>query len=228
MEGFDGDDDVDTVVVVGHILVMAVVCTAADVGIVHVFDAGRIDAGFHQFRYHVQSLARICIDGQDVEAVRRQGNQFDCDFGDDAQRPFTADDELFQVVAGRAFLEDTAAFDDIASRGDDFQAVDLVAGDAVADGAQAAGIGSQVAADEAAFGAGRVTGIHEADFLGGILQVYRADTGFDGHVHAFFIQFENLVETVHAENQAAADRDGPVGQAGAAAADGNGEVVFVG
>ena len=228
VERFDGDDDVNAVVVVRHVLVMAVVSAAADVGIVHVFDAGRVDAGFHQLRHHVQCLARVRVDGQDVEAVRRQGDELDCDFGDDAQRPFTADDELFQIVAGRAFLEDAAAFDDIPCRRDDFQAVDLVAGDAIADGAQAAGIGGQVAADEAAFGAGRVAGIHETDFFGGVLQVYRADTGFDGHVHAFFIQFDDLVETVHAEDQAAADRDGTVGQAGAAAADGNGEVVFIG
>ena len=46
LEGFDGDDDVNAVVVMGHVLVMAVVGTAADVRVVHVFDTGRIDTGF--------------------------------------------------------------------------------------------------------------------------------------------------------------------------------------
>ena len=85
----------------------------------------------------MQGLARISVDGQDVEAVRRQGNELYRHLGDDAQRSFAADDELFQIVAGRALFEDAAAFDDVSRRGDDFQAVDLVAGDAVADGAKA-------------------------------------------------------------------------------------------
>ena len=137
----------------GHVGILAVVGRIADVGVVHVFDARRVDAGFQQLRHHVQGLFRICVDGQDVDAVRRQGNELDRDLGDDAQGAFAADDELFQVVAGRAFFQDAAAFDDVPCRRDDFQGVDLVARDAVADGAEAAGVGGQVAADEAAFGA---------------------------------------------------------------------------
>ena len=60
------------------------------------------------------------------------------------------------------------------------------------------------------------------------LQVYRTHAGFDGHVHAFFIEFNDFVEPFHTQDQATADGDGAVCQTRAATADGNGEMVFVG
>ena len=59
------------------------------------------------------------------------------------------------------------------------------------------------------------------------MKVDRADAGFDSHVHAVFVQFDDFIEAVHTKDQAAADGNGSVGKTRAAAADSNGKVILI-
>ena len=207
---------------------VAVIAGAADEVVVHKFDRRRVEAGFDQFRYEGRRFGHVREDGQDVEFIRRQGNEFQRRFGDDAQGPFGTDDELVQAEAGRALLQGSAEVDDFARRQDGFDGIDLMARRTIADGFIAAGVGSQVAADEAAVGTAGVAGIEQAFFVGCILDVDSADAGFDGHIHAIFIQFDDVVHPFHEQNDALISRDGATADAGTGTARRDRDVEAVG
>ena len=101
-------------------------------------------------------------------------------------------------------------------------------GRAVAHSFVAAGVGSQVAADEAAVGAARVAGVQQTFGLSQILNVNRTHTCFDNHVHTFFIDFQNAVHPFHQQDDAMIYRHGAAADAGAGASRRNGNVVLVG
>ena len=82
-------------------------------------------------------------------------------FGHDAERPLAADDDAGQVVAG-VVLGRPADVDDAAVGQDEFDAEDVVDGDAVLERVRPAGVGGDVAADGAGPLAGRVGGVVEA------------------------------------------------------------------
>ena len=78
-------------------------------------------------------------------------------FGDDAERPFAADDDAGQVVAG-IVLGRAAGVDDAAVGQHQLDAEDVVDRDAVLERVRAAGVGGDVAADGAGPLARRVGG----------------------------------------------------------------------
>ena len=104
----------------------------------------------------------------------------------------------------------------------------MVARRAIADGFVAAGIRGQVAADEAAVGAAGVTGIHEVFRAGQVLDVDGAHAGFNDHVHAFFVDFEDFIHPFQEQYNAVIGRYGAAAYAGAGAARRDRYVVFVG
>ena len=103
VEGFDGNDIITAIFVVRQFQV-AVIAGAADEVVIHEFDRCRVEAGVNQFRYQSRRLGQVREDGQDVEFIRRQGNELQRCLGDDAQGSFGTDDKLVQAEAGRAFL----------------------------------------------------------------------------------------------------------------------------
>ena len=82
---------------------------------------------------------------------------------------------------------------DAAFRIYDFDAVYLVAGCPVFDGSVAAGIGSDIAADEARVPTAGIAGIKEILLFGGILKVRCAYARFDDGIEAFGIDFKDFI-----------------------------------
>ena len=103
-------------------------------------------------------------DGE-IGAERRQRNQFQRGFGDDAEQAFGADKEPVEIEAGLVFVRASAEADDGAVGQNDFEAEDVIAGDAVFQAARAAGVGGDVAADEIVRAAGGVGRIKQAALL---------------------------------------------------------------
>ena len=63
----------------------------------------------------------------------------------------------------------------------------------VFDGPVAAGVGGDVAADEARVAAAGIAGIKEVLLFGRILEVRRADARFDDGIEAFGIDFKDFI-----------------------------------
>ena len=206
---------------------IAVIAGAADEVVVHKFDGRRIEAGFDQVRHQSRGFAQVGKDGQYVKAVRAQGDELQRRLRNDAQRAFRADDQLVEAEACRALFQRRAEVGDLAVRQDDFNGVYLMTGRAIAHSFVAAGVGSQVAADEAAVGAARVAGVQQAFRFSQILNVDRTHARFDNHVHVFFVDFQNAVHPFHQQDDAMVYRHGAAADAGAGASRRNGNVVFI-
>ena len=195
-------------------LQIAVIAGTADEIVVHEFDRRRIKAGLNEFRDQGRRLSKVGKDGQDVEFVWRQWNEFQRRLSNDAQRPFGPDDELIQTEAGRTFLKRRAEIYDLPRRQNGFDGIDLVAGRTVTNGFIAAGIGGQVTADETAVRATGVTGVEQAFFASCILNVNGPYAGFNDHIHAVFVQLEDFIHPFHEEDDAFIGRNGTAADAG--------------
>ena len=93
--------------------------------------------------------------GQHGRGLGRAGLHLHRHLGRHGQRALGADEQLGQVVAGRALHELAAGAQHPAVGQHDLEAEDVVAGHAVADGTHAAGVGADVAAERGALLAGR-------------------------------------------------------------------------
>ena len=151
-------------------------------------------------------------------AFRRHRNQPQNGLGHNTQGPFRTDHQLGQIIAGDIFDRLAAGLNDVAIGENYFQPHDIVAGDAIFDGAHPAGILGDIAADEGIFPAGRVRRI-EQPFLGAeIIQVHRPHAGFGGDHHIFLIQLQNVGHPVQGQYDAALQRNAsPAPAAGCAA-----------
>ena len=99
---------------------------------------------------------------------------------------------------------------------------------AVFDGLVAAGVVGDVAADHAAVGTGRVTGIQEAVFGSFPLQIPSDDARLAYGIHVVGIEFEDLVHPFQFDDDAVIDRDGATGDAGTSRTRRNRYKVFIG
>ena len=203
-------------------------CSAADEAVVHKFDAGGIEAGFDHGGYQAGRLLHAVEHGQHIKTVGRQGLQLQRNFRDDAQSSLRAHDQLLQGITRGLLFQAGADIHDLAGGGDHFHAVDLVAGHAVTDGFDAAGVGGKVAADLAGLRAAGVPGIDQVVFLRGSLAGFYQSPRFRHHVQPFRVHFQNAVHPAHQQDDAPAHRDGPVRQAGAGTAHGNRDIGFIG
>ena len=98
----------------------------------------------------------------------------------------------------------------------------------VFDGPVAAGVGGDVAADEARVAAARIAGVEETFLFGRFLQVRRAYTRFDDGIEAVFIDFQYLFHLFQRQDDAAVFRDGAAGQTRAGPAGDDREVAGIG
>ena len=112
-------------------------------------------------------------------------------------------------------MQPRAERDDIAGRRNDFQAVNLVARRAVFDGFIAAGVVGDVAADLAAFGAGRIACVQQIMFPRFSLQIAGQYAGLAGSVHIVGVKFQNLVHAFQFDDDAVIDGNSAAGDAGA-------------
>ena len=175
-------------------------------------------AGVVQFGEH--QLQRIAYFGH--------GNQTQQDLGDHAERAFRTDEQLGQVIAGDIFEGFAAGLEDVAVGQHDFQAHDVVVGDAVFDGAHAAGVLGDVAAERRIFPAGRIGRIKQA--LGGavIVEIDGAHACFRPDHHVFLVQFENFIKPGQREGDAAFEGDAAAGAAAGGSPGSHGDAVGVG
>jgi hypothetical protein len=135
---------------------------------------------------------------------------------------------LFEVVAADVLGEFAAEPHDVAGGGDQLEAEDVAAGDAVLDGFAAAGVLGDVAADLAGFDAHGVAGEEEAVFGDQVGEVVGDHAGLYGDGHVVEVEVDEFVHAFEADEDAAEDGDGAAGEAAAGAAGGDGDAFAVG
>ena len=91
----------------------------------------------------------------------------------------------------------------------------------------AAGGGSNIAADQAAFRAAGVAGIQQPLGFGSLLDIDGPGARFHYRIHGVVIDFNNLIHLFHIQHDAAQDGNRAVGNAGAGAAGGNRHNIIV-
>ena len=138
-----------------------------------------------------------------------------------------SDDHILDVIA-RAVLDDLAAeVQDRAVRQDDFEAADEIARDAVFDGAHAAGVRADVAADRRGFLA-RIRRVEEAALFDIGRDFHEQHARLDRQREVLFIEFEDVVHERHVDHEAVLDGDGCTDEARAGAARRHDDVVLLG
>ena len=143
----------------------------------------------------------------DVEGFGALGAE-DRDGGDDADCAFCADEELFEVVAGVVFAEGGEVVEDGAVREDGLDAEDVAMEAAVAEEAEAAGVGGDVAADVAgAFGA-EVEGEDVGSFGEVVVCGFEDDAGVDDEGSGDFVEGADVVHSGHVDYDFVEDGDG--------------------
>ena len=137
--------------------------------------------------------------------------------GDDAERAFSADEDVPQVVAGVVLFQLLQQRQDAPIGQHHFQPEHQVARDAVSQRAGAAGIGREVAADGAASLGAERQREQPVDIGRGFLRLGQHHAGLAGHGVGGRIDLADLVETGEREDQFAVERNLSADQAGIAA-----------
>ena len=141
--------------------------------------------------------------------------------------PFRADHEMEQVVAGAALDELAAEGQDIAGRGDDLEAADVIAEDAVLDRPASAGVRGDHPADHGAFLA-RMGREIESGLLDRVLELAERHARLDDGHQVDGVDLEDAVHPLDREDDRAGRRDDAAAQAGGAAARDDGQAKVVG
>ena len=79
------------------------------------------------------------------------------------------------------------------------------------------GIGSDVATNQTAISAARVTGIKQTGVIGHFLDFHSASACFHNHIHSLGIHFDDFIHALHEQHDAAAYGDCAAGYAGTGA-----------
>ncbi len=152
------------------------------------------------------------------EATRRQRQQAQGRLRHHGQRPFRADKQRLQVVAGDVLDRFRAQADLFAAHQVGLQPQDIVPGHAVLEAARAAGVLGDVAADGRGLQTGRVGRIEKAGFFRGFLQVGGDDAGLDHGQKVFLVEAQDAIHAREYEHDAAAGCQRPTGVADAGTA----------
>ena len=226
-ECFYRNDNVNTVLIMRCALKFNIIGAGTHIGIIHIFHARRVQTGLHNLRHYIKSLERVVKNCQQVKAIRRHRLQLQSHLGDNTQSTFAAHYQLLHAIACAAFFQTAANLHDFAGRGNHLQAVNLITGNAIADSLAAAGVGCQIAADQAAFGAAGVTCVKIACFVGHLLNINGTHAGFGDNIHRFGIHLDNFIQALHEQYNTAADSNCAIGKAGTAAADSQRHIVLI-
>ncbi len=137
--------------------------------------------------------------------------------GDDAERAFRADEQVFQIVAGIVLFQLVEIVEHAAVGQHHFETERVRAGDAIRQRSGAAGIGGEIAADGAgAFGRQQLR-IEPVGRGGGFARALQGDAGLAGDRVRGRIDFADAVEPVERQHDLVVVRDLPADQAGIAA-----------
>lgn len=149
----------------------------------------------------------------DVQGFGALGAE-DGDGGDDADGAFAADEELLEVVAGVVFAEFGEVVEDGAVGKDGFDAEDVAVQAAVAEEAEAPGVGGDVAADVAgAFGA-EVEGEDVVSFGEVVVCDFEDDAGVDDEGSGDVVEGSYVVHSRHINHDLVKNGHGASHQAG--------------
>ena len=118
--GFYGNDYINTIFVVRSCLEIQIICGATHVGIVHVFDTGRIHASFDKLGNNVNCILRFVEHSKHIKFIRSHGQQLQGCFGNNTQSSFATHYQLFHAVASGTFFQTGANFYDFASGSNHF------------------------------------------------------------------------------------------------------------
>ena len=158
------------------------------------------------------------------DGARRAGErrpQPQGDLGDDAERALRTDHQAAEVKSRNAFRGPATQPDRGAVAGgtahDRPHTEDVVAGDAVLEAAQAAGVGRDVAADRRPRRARGVRRVPEALLAHERLEIVVDDAGLDDADEVVGVDLDDLVHPRQVEDEAAVDGVRAAGQAGARA-----------
>jgi hypothetical protein len=133
---------------------------------------------------------------------------------DDAERAFGADEELAQIIAG-VVLDHLVQHGQHGTVGErHFEAQNIVTGDAMADHADAAGIGRKIAADLAAAASAEIYCQEKTCRLGRLLRHLERRAGLDRHGLSRLVDLLDAGEALERQGEIAGLRAGAAGKAG--------------
>ena len=196
-EGFHGDNYINTGFIMGSTLEFNIIRSCAHIGVIHVFDAGGVDACLIDFSNKGKCHMGVFKHSQHIKAIRRHGLQLQGNLRDDAQGTLAAHHELLHAVASGAFFQASAHFHDFALRSNHFQAINLITGYAIAHCLVATSISCQISTNHAGLSAAGIARIEEAGVIGHFLDIHGAHACFGNYIHALGIHFNNLVQAFH-------------------------------
>ena len=211
----------------GRTLELDIVRSSAHIGIIHILNAGGVDASLIDFGNQAQGHMGILENRQHIKAVGRHGLQLQCNLSNDTQGTLAAHYQLLHAVACRALFKASAHFHDFTLRSNHFQAIHLVTGYTIAHCLVATSVSCKVSTNHAALSAAGVARIKEACIIGHLLNIHSAHACFCNHIHALGIHLNNLVQTLHQKDDATAYGDSAIRKAGTTAAHSDGHHVFV-
>ena len=146
---------------------------------------------------------------------RWQRHELHRDLGDHAEHALGADEHAGEVEARGVLQRVPTGVDDLARGEHDLEPDDVVAGDAVADAAQTAGVGGDVAADAGDLVRRRVGWVEEAVFGHGPFEVAVEHARLHAGHAVGGVDRQHRVHAVQREDDAAVDRVGAAAQSGA-------------
>ena len=199
---------------------------AEDEGVGVLEDRG-VDAARHDPGHGVGHLAERGEGDEHGGGLGRPGLHLHGHLGRHGQRPLRADEQLRQVVAGRALHELPAGAQHPAVGQDDLEPEDVVAGHAVADGAHAAGVGPDVAAERGALLAGGHR-IGQAERQELRVELFEGHARLDDGDLVLGVDLADAVHPVEGQQDAVGHGHGGAREPGAAAAGDDGHPVFGG
>ena len=142
----------------------------------------------------------------DQTALLREGQYLQADPGDDAERSLGADHQAGQIVAGHGFQgprPDAAGDHDLARGQDHFQPQDVLLRGAVLDGALAAGVVGNHAAQGAHLRASRIGGKEKPVHGELLVQLGMDDARLDRHLHVVQVHGYDAVHPGEVHHDAA-------------------------
>lgn len=140
--------------------------------------------------------------GGDGSAKRRVGEEAKGGLADNSQQTLGAGEKAHEIEAGFVFVGAPADAEDASIHEHDFEAEEVLPGDAVFEAARSTGVGGDISADAAIFQAGRIWWIKQAAGPGFGLQVPSDDSRLHDGDKIPGVDFENFVHALDAEQHA--------------------------
>ena len=192
----------------------------------HELDGRRDDLRAHDDGYRIDRMLQGRERHEQRDRLLRQRDELQRRLRDDAERTFRADDHILDVVARRVLDDLAAEVHDRAVRHDDFQSAHIVARDAVLDGAHAAGVRRDVAADRRGLFAW-IRRIEEPMRLNIRIDIHDEHARLDRQREVLVIELKEVVHERRIDHDALVHGDGCTNESRAGAARRHRQVVVV-